>query len=374
MQRTPRDRTDVGLPQRDGRMSSINPPSSGRTILLTGAGGSIGSRLARAIASSGPRLLVLLDHSEYNLHRIELELAGIRGCARHVPIVGDVRDGALLTRIFERFRPDVVYHLAAFKHVPLLEMNPVAAVHNNAIGTFNLAKAASQSGVERLIMISTDKAVNPRGVMGATKRVAELALLRWSNARSQMKALRLGNVLGSQGSVVPLFLQQISRGGSVTVTHPDVNRYFLTMINAIDLVLTTARLEDGGGIFVPEMGEPMKVLDLALDLIRRAGFVPEKDVQVVFTELRPGDKMSEDLVAANERFEVSSVPGIYRIISSTVFPNSFDRQIMQLADCVHQRNIASILETLCKIVPEYRPSEALLGLSERSRDRERYGT
>ena len=347
-------------------MNELHPANADRTVLLTGAGGSIGSALAKAIVRSAPRLLVLLDHSEYNLRRIELELPGILGYAEHVSIMGDICDSALLTRIFETYRPDVVYHSAAFKHVPLMEMNPVAAIRNNAMGTFNLAKAANQCEAGRLIMISTDKAVNPRSVMGASKRVAELVSLRCSNARSQMMVLRLGNVLGSQGSVVPLFLQQISRGGPVTVTHRDVNRYFLTMTEAVELILATAGLEESGGIFVPEMGEPVRILDLACDLIRTAGLEPEKDIQIVFTGLRPGDKMSEELVGPSECFEVSSAPGIYRIISSRALPNTFDSTITELADGVLRRDTASMLETLCKIVPEYRPSEALLGLLNHS--------
>jgi len=346
--------------------NQLYPTNSGKTVLLTGAGGSIGSALARAIVRSGPRLLVLLDHSEWNLRQVDFALVGILGRAQRVSIVGDICDRVLLTRIFEKYRPEIIYHSAAFKHVPVMEMNPVAAVRNNAIGTFNLVRSANQCEVGRLLMISTDKAVNPRSVMGASKRVAELVSFRWGNAKSKTMALRLGNVLGSQGSVVPLFLHQILQGGPVTVAHPEVNRYFLTMSKAVELILTTAGLEEGGSMFFPEMGEPIRILDLARELIRTAGFEPEKDIPIVFTGLRPGDKMSEELVGPGESFATSSIPGIYRLTSPIALPNDFDCAIAQLADHAQQGDIPSILETLCRIVPEYQPSETLLGLLHRS--------
>lgn len=330
------------------------------TILLTGAGGSIGSALAKAIVASGPRLLVLLDHSEGNLHRIASELAAIGGRAEHVPILGDVGDAALLAEIFEKYQPEVVYHAAAFKHVPLAEVNPIAAVANNAIGTLDLAKAARRCGVPKLIMISTDKAVNPLSVMGVSKRVAELALLRWSNAECRMVALRLGNVLGSEGSVVPLFREQISRGGPVTVTHRGVSRYFLSMTETVRLVLATEALGDERGIFVPKMKEPVKIVDLARDLIREAGLELERDVKIMFTGLRPGDKMAEELVAAGESAGPSSVAGLHHILSPQQSPDSFDRAMRELAEGSGRRDLDCVVETLCRLVPGYRPSETLL--------------
>lgn len=264
-------------PLREAGVVRLSAANAGKTILLTGAGGSIGSALARAILASGPRLLLLLDHSEHNLHHIHTELAAISGGAPSIPILGDVCDDALLANIFAAHRPDTVYHAAAFKHVPLMETNPLAAVRNNALGTYKLATAAIEHRLPHLIMVSTDKAVNPHSVMGASKRIAELILLALSHQGTPMRAVRLGNVLGSQGSVVPRFLQQIVQGGPVTVTHPEVSRYFLTLLESVEVILQVASLEDGGGIFLPELGQPVKILDLAGYLIRNAGFVSPED-------------------------------------------------------------------------------------------------
>jgi FlaA1/EpsC-like NDP-sugar epimerase len=340
----------------------MNTTNAGRNILLTGAGGSIGSPLAKAILASAPRLLVLLDHSESNLYQIEMELAAASPGAAYISVLGDICDGVLLAEIIERYHPDIVYHAAAFKHVPLMERNPFAAVRNNAIGTFLLAKTVNEYDTARLIMISTDKAVNPRSVMGASKRVAELAMLRWGNARSQMKVLRLGNVLGSRGSVVPLFRHQISQRGPVTVTHPDVSRFVLTQSDTIELILATAGLEGDGGIFIPELGEPVKILDLARQLIETAGFVPEEDILIVFTGLRPGDKMAEELRLACETVEPSADPRLYRVNSPEPPPDRFDTDIAKLAESIDERDLVMLLDTLCRIVPEYQPSESLLGL------------
>jgi FlaA1/EpsC-like NDP-sugar epimerase len=340
----------------------MKPANADKTVLLTGAGGSIGSSLASAIAASDPRLLIVLDHSERNLYEVDVELASARRCAPYISVLGDICDGVLLADLFEKYRPEMIYHAAAFKHVPLMEKNPVAAVRNNALGTSVLARTASKYGAAQLIMISTDKAVNPRSVMGASKRVAELALLRWSNPRTQMKAVRLGNVLGSQGSVVPFFRQQISRGGPVTVTHPDVSRFFLTLDEAVELILVAADLEGDGSIFIPDLGEPVKILALARQLIEAAGFIPEKDIPIVFTGLRPGDKMAEELRFARETVESSAAPRLHRVNSPGIPPDRFDAEIDELAKNANGRDLYVLLNTLCRIVPEYQPSETLLGL------------
>jgi FlaA1/EpsC-like NDP-sugar epimerase len=257
----------LNRPRLDLTTSPRNLENAGKTILVTGAGGYIGSALAKAIAASNPLVLIAVDHSEHNLHRVSMELRGDQELAPHVAILGDVCDGALLTNILERYRPEIIYHAAAFKHVPLLETNPLAAIRNNVIGTYRLAQAAVEQKVAKLLLISTDKAVNPQSVMGASKRIAELALLRWSNTGCEMKVVRLGNVLGSPGSVAPLFLEQILGGGPVTVTHSDVNRYFLTLDEAVELIRVAASIDGSEGIYVPELGEPIKILDLARHLI-----------------------------------------------------------------------------------------------------------
>jgi FlaA1/EpsC-like NDP-sugar epimerase len=340
-------------------MISVN---AGKTVLVTGAGGSIGSSLASAVLATDPRLLILLDHSERNLHEVEMELAGAHRRSAYVSVLGDICDCVLLADTFEKYHPDIIYHAAACKHVPLMERNPVAAVQNNAVGTSLLARTACKYEASRLIMISTDKAVNPRSVMGASKRVAELALLRWSNSRTQMKAVRLGNVLGSHGSVVPFFLQQISRGGPVTVTHPDVRRFFLTLSEAVELILLAGSLEGDGSIFIPELGEPVKILNLARQLIETAGFIPDKEIPIVFTGLRPGDKMAEELHLAYETVEPTADPRLYRINTPEVSLDRFDVEIGELAKNTGRRELVMLLETICRIVPEYQPSETLLGL------------
>ena len=340
--------------------------NTAKKILLTGAGGWIGSALARSLAASMPQLLVLLDHSERNLHQLQTELEANPNCAPYVAILGDVCDQALLAEIFEEHRPQIIYHAAAFKHVPLMEANPLAAVCNNAIGTNHLARAAAGSTAAKLVMISTDKAVNPRSVMGASKRIAELALARWGGGGCEMNAVRLGNVLGSHGSVVPLFLKQISRGGPVTVSDPEASRFFLTLNEAVELVLAAAELGGGTCIFVPELGEPIKILELARQLIHRAGRVPEKDISIVYTGLRPGDKMNEELASASEIPEPTSDGRFRRVKSPGVLPDDFDAAIARLEEVARTRDLPSLIETLCRLVPEFVPGENLVGQSGRA--------
>jgi FlaA1/EpsC-like NDP-sugar epimerase len=345
-------------------MSAVN---SEKTILLTGAGGWIGSALAKSLVASAPRRLILLDHSERNLHQLVMELATVPNGAPHAAILGDVTDRALLAEIFEKDRPQIVYHTAAFKHVPLLESNPLAAVRNNAIGTARLARAAIEHEVMKLIMISTDKAVNPCSVVGASKRVAELALERWRGVGCEMKALRLGNVLASFGSVVPLFLEQISRGGPVTVTDHEASRYFLSLHEAVELVLGVAELNDSNCIFIPDLGEPIKILELARQLIQRAGRRPEIDIPIVFTGLRPGDKMTEELISASETSEATADGRLLRVSGPAIAPAEFDAAIAQLAVDVGAHDVTSLLETLSRLVPEFVPSETVLSQLNRAR-------
>jgi FlaA1/EpsC-like NDP-sugar epimerase len=344
----------------------LGTTNTGKTILVTGAGGCIGSALTQALASSNPGFLILLDHSEQNLHEINLQLS-VAGKPSYAAILGDILDASLLDEIFERYHPQTIYHAAAFKHVPLMESNPIAVVRNNALGTWELAKAAVRFGAERLLLISTDKAVNPRSIMGASKRVAELALLSTgdsnaSPARTKLNAIRLGNVLGSQGSVGPLFRQQIQRGGPVTVTHPEATRYFLMLSETVELIMAAAALHESGSILIPKMCEPVKILDFARRLIQEASLPSRGDIEIVLTGLRPGDKLEEELVYANEALQPSSDERLYRAHGPHRDAQSLDAALQNLSEVVRQRNLTAMLTALCKLVPEYQPSETLLAL------------
>ena len=339
--------------------NAANRTVSGRTILLTGAGGSIGSALAKAIISLEPRFLILLDSSERNLNEIDLDLVATVDPRLYASVLGDICDARLLGEIFRRYRPEVVYHAAAFKHVPLMEMNPLAVVRNNALGTHNLARISRAEGAAILVMVSTDKAVSPISIMGASKRIAELSLLRWNNSKTHMSAVRLGNVLASQGSVLPRFLHQVSRGGPVTVAHSDVTRYFLTIDEAVELILRASGLEEGGGIFVPQLGAPVKILDLALQLISDARSKCGKDIPVVFTGLRPGDKLSEEFLSRSESAEPTTDRRLFRVTAESIPAGRFDVLLEELDRSIEQHNLPSMMETLCTIVPDYRPTELL---------------
>jgi FlaA1/EpsC-like NDP-sugar epimerase len=339
-------------------LDTANPD---KTILVTGAGGCIGSALTRSLLSNGAHFLILLDHSEQNLHELNRQFADV-GASGYAAILGDILDGALLGEIFERYRPNTIYHAAAFKHVPLMESNPIAVIRNNAIGTWELAKCAIRFQARRLLLISTDKAVNPRSVMGASKRIAEMVFQGMSNGTTKMNALRLGNVLDSQGSVGPLFREQIKRGGPVTVTHPDARRFFLTIGETVELILAAAALDDSGRIFVPKMREPVKIVDLAARMIQEAGVHTPRDIQISFTGLRPGDKLEEELVSALASLEPTSDDRLRRVKSLPVNVMELDGSLCRISESVAERDLAALLGEVSKLVPEYRPSETLLGL------------
>ena len=274
---------------------------SGKVVLVTGGGGSIGSELCRQVASHNPKQLIIFDIYENNAYDIQLELKEKYPDLDLVVLIGSVRNTHRIETVFEKYRPDIVYHAAAHKHVPLMEDSPNEAIKNNVFGTYKTAKAADKYGTKRFVLISTDKAVNPTNIMGASKRMCEM-VVQMMNARSKTDfvAVRFGNVLGSNGSVIPLFKKQIEQGGPVTVTHPDIIRYFMTIPEAVSLVLQAGAYARGGEIFVLDMGEPMKILDLAKNLIRLSGYTPDVDIPIVFTGLRPGEKLYEELLMNEE--------------------------------------------------------------------------
>lgn len=274
---------------------------TGKVVLVTGGGGSIGSELCRQIASHNPKRLIIFDIYENTTYNIQLELKEKYPELDLVVLIGSVRNTHRIESVFEQYHPDIVYHAAAHKHVPLMEDSPNEAIKNNVFGTYKTARAADKYGVKRFVLISTDKAVNPTNIMGASKRMCEM-VIQVMNARSKTDfvAVRFGNVLGSNGSVIPLFKRQIEQGGPVTVTHPDIIRYFMTIPEAVSLVLQAGAYAKGGEIFVLDMGEPVKILDLAKNLIQLSGYTPDVDIPIVFTGLRPGEKLYEELLMSEE--------------------------------------------------------------------------
>lgn len=287
-------------------VTAIQHYLAGTTILVTGAGGSIGSELCRQIARYAPRELILLGHGENSLYKMGLELDEKYPDLKYRQVIGDIRDRHRMRWAFERFKPATVFHAAAHKHVPLMEVNRAEAITNNVLGTQNLLGLATRCGVERFVLISSDKAVNPVNIMGASKRLAEMLVQEAADRTGRTYvAVRFGNVLGSRGSVVPRFQEQIAAGGPVTITHPDMLRYFMTIPEAVQLVLQAAALGQDGEVFVLDMGEPLRVLDLALDLIELSGLQPYADIDIEFTGVRPGEKLSEELFVDGENYHTT---------------------------------------------------------------------
>lgn len=327
----------------------------GKRVLVTGAGGSIGSELCRQIISFNPQELVLYERYENSLHSIQMELQNLVGRPPIYPVIGDVTDRERLEDIMAKHRPQLVFHAAAHKHVPLMEMNPCEAIKNNVFGTQTVAMTSDRFGVERFVLISTDKAVNPTSVMGATKRVAEMVVQNIAKrSKTCFTVVRFGNVLGSNGSVVPAFKAQIEAGGPVTVTHPEMRRYFMLIPEAVHLVLQAATLGEQGALYVLEMGEQVKVFDLARNLIRLSGFIPEIEIPISFVGLRPGEKLYEELVGEGERVKPSSAEKIYRVLNGQ-YPESQNllKKIMEFEVAAASKNPFYVTKWLQDIVPTF---------------------
>ena len=335
--------------------AKVEPWLAGKRVLVTGAGGWIGSALTRAVVEFRPERIVLLEAGERNLYELELSL-------RRLPvsissILGNVSDPILLAEIFGRFRPELVYHAAAFKHVPMMEQNPFAAIENNAIGTSFLTQAALDHGTKQLILVSTDKAVDPVSIMGASKRIAELILLARLGVGTRMKSIRLGNVFGSAGSIVPLFRKQIEAGGPVTVTDPDVRRYFITREDAVTLLLIAASIENSQGILVPQLGEPVLVRAVAEYLIAEASI--GRKMAITFTQLRPGDKMCEALLSGSESYTAAPDSPLRSIASPAIPAQALDEILQQLQQASRQRSLQMLVTAVMRALPEYQPSAVI---------------
>jgi FlaA1/EpsC-like NDP-sugar epimerase len=337
--------------------AAIDTLIAGRTVLVTGAGGSIGQEICRQVAARNPGRLLLLDQCEVLLYQTEQALVAAGAGALITPLVGDVTDEARLREVFTRFCPELVLHAAAHKHVPLMESQPGEALKNNVLGTALLARLASEHGVEQFVLISSDKAVNPTNVMGASKRLSELVIqglqARPAN-RTRFVAVRFGNVLASSGSVIPLFRQQIAEGGPVTVTHPDVKRYFMTIPEAVGLVLQSATQGEGGDILVLEMGEPLRIVDLARQLIELSGFRPDVDIEIKIVGLRPGEKLVEELHLEGEHYRPTTHPRIRRFVGARPDHAALDRLLADVRALLPLER-AACKQGLRTLVPEYVP-------------------
>ncbi len=327
---------------------------AGKVVLVTGGGGSIGSELCRQIAAQKPAQLIVFDNGEFNLYTIEYELRHSFPDIVSAAILGDVKNQDRVNWLFQMYRPDVVYHAAAYKHVPMLEANPAEGVRNNIFGTKVVADAADRFGVGRFVLVSTDKAVNPVSVMGTTKRIAEIYCQNLnSRSNAQFITTRFGNVLGSAGSVVPLFQQQIEKGGPVTVTHKDITRYFMTIPESVSLILQAGAMGGGGEIFVLDMGEPVLINDLAKQMIQLSGLKVGKDIKIIYTGLRPGEKLYEELLHESEVLKKTSHDKLFLARSRNVDWNWLENQLIDLESVAVSRDVEKMLIIMHDIVPEF---------------------
>ncbi len=336
---------------------------TGKILLVTGAGGSIGSEICRQILPFQPEKLLLLGHGENSIYTIHQELlrSPELGNTVLIPIITDVQDKEKIDYIFKNYKPDIVFHAAAHKHVPMMELNPEESVKNNVVGTYNVAEAAHKFKVERFVMISTDKAVNPTSVMGASKRTAEKIIKCFAKRSStRFVAVRFGNVLGSRGSVIPMFKSQIERGGPITITHPNMIRYFMTIPEASKLVIQAGAYGKGGEVFILDMGEPVKIVDLAEDLIRLAGLEVGKDIEIKFTGIRPGEKLYEELLTASEGITATKNKKIFIAKPEEVNEEELMAQVENLKLAAHNSSPREVIEAFKAIVPTFSPNRDMI--------------
>ena len=340
----------------DGDLKSF---ISGKIVMVTGGGGSIGSELSRRIASLEPKKLIIVDNYENNAYEIQQELLGKYKDKLDLEVeIASVADKEKMDVIFKRYRPNIVYHAAAHKHVPFMENNPEEAVKNNIFGTYTVAKLAAEYEVYKFVLVSTDKAVNPTNIMGATKRCCEMIVQSMNGLyKTEFVAVRFGNVLGSNGSVIPLFEKQIARGGPVTVTHPDIIRYFMTIPEAVELLLAAGNMAKGGEIFILDMGEPVKIVDLAKQIIRLKGLIPDKDVEIKYTGLRPGEKLYEELLMAEEGIRQTAHRKIFVGMPIEIDKNKFVAQLEELRTLAYSNDSEKVVELIKDIVPTYQNAD-----------------
>lgn len=334
-------------------LESIMSYVKDQKVMVTGGGGSIGSELCRQIADDQPKQLIIIDNYENAAYELQMELGRKHPELDVIVLIVSVQNRRKIREIFEQYKPDLVFHAAAHKHVPLMEYSPCEAIKNNVFGTMNVASEANRSGVKRMVLISTDKAVRPTNIMGASKRICEMVIQTYNQrSKTEYVAVRFGNVLGSNGSVVPLFKQQIREGGSVTVTHPDIIRYFMTIPEAVSLVLQAGAYAQGGEIFILDMGEPVKILDLAENMIRLSGLVPGEDIEIKFTGLRPGEKLYEELLIDDDNKKETANKRIFIGQPIKIDEAEFDEKMKELEKATFSED-ENIRQVVKKLVPEY---------------------